>query len=96
MVSYLAYGMRMSGEQFDSYGPPMILAALRILQDCPAHAINIRKVKLLNHTDYSADSSVIGFNGGISPPNGYSPPQRFTEPNRQVARREGASRACYF
>ncbi|KAG5221806.1 Transcription-associated protein [Salix suchowensis] len=43
MVSYLAYGMRMSGEQFDSYGPPMILAALRILQDCPAHAINIRK-----------------------------------------------------
>ncbi|TFK43492.1 hypothetical protein BDQ12DRAFT_731508 [Crucibulum laeve] len=43
MLSYLAYVMRFSGEPDDSYGETLILSALRILQDCPANGIALRK-----------------------------------------------------
>jgi transformation/transcription domain-associated protein len=45
MVSYIAYVMRGLGEQFDSQGETLILASLRIMQDCPANAIASRKVR---------------------------------------------------
>ena len=48
MVSYIAYVMRGLGEQFDSQGETLILASLRIMQDCPANAIASRKVCLLS------------------------------------------------
>jgi transformation/transcription domain-associated protein len=44
MVSYVAYVMRASGDQYDSYGETLILASLRIMQDCPANAIVSRRV----------------------------------------------------
>jgi hypothetical protein len=43
MVSYLAYIMRWIGEQLD-YAESLIVTALRILQDCPANGIPLRKV----------------------------------------------------
>ncbi|KAL0949509.1 hypothetical protein HGRIS_009561 [Hohenbuehelia grisea] len=43
MVSYMAYIMRWGGEQYASYGEPVIGVALRILQDCPEHGITMRK-----------------------------------------------------
>lgn len=45
MVSYLAFVLRGFGDQFESEGETLILAALRILQDCPAMAISARKVR---------------------------------------------------
>lgn len=44
MLSYLAYVMRFSGEIADSYGETLVLSALRLLQDCPANGIPLRKV----------------------------------------------------
>lgn len=44
MLSYLAYVMRFTGDQDDAYGETLILSALRILQDCPANGIALRKV----------------------------------------------------
>ncbi|KAF9057606.1 hypothetical protein BJ165DRAFT_1520972 [Panaeolus papilionaceus] len=43
MLSYLAYVMRFSGEVSDAYGETLVLAALRLLQDCPANGISLRK-----------------------------------------------------
>ncbi|EGO01921.1 hypothetical protein SERLA73DRAFT_166433 [Serpula lacrymans var. lacrymans S7.3] len=43
MVSYLAYIMRGLGDEYDPYGETLILASLRILQDCPANAIAARR-----------------------------------------------------
>jgi len=43
MVSYVAYIIRGFGEQFDSFGERLILAALRLLQDLPANSIQARK-----------------------------------------------------
>lgn len=45
MLSYLAYVMRFSGEVSDAYGETLVLAALRLLQDCPANGISLRKVR---------------------------------------------------
>ena len=36
--------MRFTGDQDDAYGETLILSALRILQDCPANGIALRKV----------------------------------------------------
>ncbi|KAF8165306.1 hypothetical protein B0H34DRAFT_232712 [Crassisporium funariophilum] len=43
MLSYLAYVMRFSGDLDDSYGETLVLSALRLLQDCPANGIALRK-----------------------------------------------------
>ncbi|KAJ3722891.1 FAT domain-containing protein [Lentinula raphanica] len=43
MLSYLAFVMRHTPEQSDSYGDRLILHALRLQQDCPASAIMLRK-----------------------------------------------------
>ncbi|KAI0053544.1 FAT-domain-containing protein [Auriscalpium vulgare] len=43
MVSYLAYILRGSGEQYESYGDTLLLASLRLLQDIPANAIAARR-----------------------------------------------------
>ncbi|KII95163.1 hypothetical protein PLICRDRAFT_693420 [Plicaturopsis crispa FD-325 SS-3] len=43
MVSYLAYVMRGLGEPYQHYGDTLIVASLRILQDCPANAISSRR-----------------------------------------------------
>ncbi|KAI0921097.1 hypothetical protein AcW2_006184 [Taiwanofungus camphoratus] len=43
VLSYLAYVLRGLGEQYDSEGETLILAALRILQDCPSMAVVARK-----------------------------------------------------
>ncbi|KAF9009027.1 hypothetical protein BDQ17DRAFT_1422200 [Cyathus striatus] len=43
MLSYLAYMMRFSGDHDNIYGETLILSALRILQDCPANGIALRK-----------------------------------------------------
>ncbi|KAJ3510077.1 hypothetical protein NLJ89_g4881 [Agrocybe chaxingu] len=42
-LSYLAYVMRFSGDLADSYGETLVLSALRLLQDCPASGIALRK-----------------------------------------------------
>jgi transformation/transcription domain-associated protein len=44
MVSYLAFIMRVLGEQGEVYGDPLIIVCFRLLQDCPANAIVSRKV----------------------------------------------------
>lgn len=44
MVSYIAYIMRGLGEKYDPQGEILILASLRIMQDCPANAIASRRV----------------------------------------------------
>ncbi|RDB22695.1 Transcription-associated protein 1 [Hypsizygus marmoreus] len=43
ILSYLAYVMRYSGDPDESYGERLILIALRMLQDCPAQGIALRK-----------------------------------------------------
>ncbi|KAF9567316.1 hypothetical protein CPC08DRAFT_17123 [Agrocybe pediades] len=43
MLSYLAYVMRFSPDLSDSYGETLILSALRLLQDCPANGVAMRK-----------------------------------------------------
>ncbi|GLB33849.1 putative PI3 PI4-kinase family protein [Lyophyllum shimeji] len=43
VLSYLAYVMRFSGEADEKYGETLILTALRMLQDCPANGIALRK-----------------------------------------------------
>ncbi|KAG1820144.1 uncharacterized protein BJ212DRAFT_1266107 [Suillus subaureus] len=51
MVSYVAYVMRGFGEQFDSFGERLILAALRLMQDLPSNGIQARKdlIVVLRH-----------------------------------------------
>ncbi|KAG2042802.1 hypothetical protein BDR03DRAFT_1058663 [Suillus americanus] len=49
MVSYVAYVMRGFGEQFDSFGERLILAALRLMQDLPSNGIQARKAMVLRH-----------------------------------------------
>ena len=44
MLSYLAYVMRFSGDLDSNYGETLVLSALRLLQDCPANGIALRKV----------------------------------------------------
>jgi len=44
MLSYLAYVMRFSTDLSDSYGETLTLSALRLLQDCPANGVAMRKV----------------------------------------------------
>jgi len=44
MVSYVAYIMRGIGDNFDSFGERLILAALRLMQDLPSNGIQARKV----------------------------------------------------
>ena len=44
MISYLAFVLRGMGEQQEAEGQALVLAALRILQDCPSMAISARKV----------------------------------------------------
>lgn len=56
MISYLAYIMRYAPEHGDTYGEVLIHASLRILQDCPAAGISIRKVRLF-HTVYCYSES---------------------------------------
>lgn len=48
MVSYVAYIMRGIGEQFDSFGERLILAALRLMQDLPSNGIQARKVSCIH------------------------------------------------
>ncbi|KAF8655244.1 hypothetical protein AX16_003148 [Volvariella volvacea WC 439] len=78
MLSYLAYVMRYTGEQDESYGETLVLRALRLLQDCPSSGIPLRKElmvvfrhlmgtphrkALLNHLDKLFDESVLLGNG---------------------------------
>jgi hypothetical protein len=44
MVSYLAYVLRGLGEQSEAYGEALVLTALRLCQDCPAHSLSARRV----------------------------------------------------
>ena len=44
MLSFLAYVMRFSGDLDNTYGETLVLSALRLLQDCPANGIALRKV----------------------------------------------------
>lgn len=44
MVSYIAYVIRGLGDAYDPHGETLILASLRIMQDCPANAIASRRV----------------------------------------------------
>jgi transformation/transcription domain-associated protein len=39
--------MRGFGEQFDSFGERLILAALRLMQDLPSNGIQARKVSCM-------------------------------------------------
>ncbi|TFK75868.1 hypothetical protein BDN72DRAFT_954419 [Pluteus cervinus] len=74
MLSYLAYIMRYSGDQDETYGETLILRALRLLQDCPASGIALRKElmvvfrhlmgtnhrkALFNHLDKLFDENVL-------------------------------------
>ncbi|KAG5637374.1 hypothetical protein H0H81_004799 [Sphagnurus paluster] len=43
VLSYLAYVMRFSGEPDEKSGETLILTALRMLQDCPANGVALRK-----------------------------------------------------
>ncbi|KAF5387961.1 hypothetical protein D9615_000446 [Tricholomella constricta] len=43
VLSYLAYVMRLSGDLDEKSGEILILTALRMLQDCPANGIALRK-----------------------------------------------------
>ena len=45
MISYLAFVLRGMGDHQDAEGQALVLAALRILQDCPSMAIAARKVR---------------------------------------------------
>ena len=49
MISYLAFVLRGMGDQHDNEGQALVLAALRILQDCPSMAISARKVRPPGH-----------------------------------------------
>lgn len=74
MLSYLAYVMRFSGEQDDSYGETLILSALRILQDCPPNGILLRKVCLFQmalFVSYTAS----GIDGCFPSSHGLVPPK---------------------
>jgi transformation/transcription domain-associated protein len=44
MVSYLAYVLRGLNEQSEAYGEALVLTALRLCQDCPAHSLSARRV----------------------------------------------------
>jgi hypothetical protein len=44
MVSYLAFITRALGDTPSVYGDPLVLASLRLLQDCPENAITVRRV----------------------------------------------------
>jgi len=45
MLSYVAYVLRGLGDQPESHGDSLLLAALRLLQDIPAHDISSRRVR---------------------------------------------------
>lgn len=56
LLSYVAWIMRLASDQSDNYGEQMVLLSMRLLQDCPANSIPLRKVRafiivraLLNH-----------------------------------------------
>lgn len=44
MLSFLAYVMRFPSDLDNTYGETLTLSALRLLQDCPANGIALRKV----------------------------------------------------
>jgi transformation/transcription domain-associated protein len=44
MLSYVAYVMRALGDKLEEQGEALILTSLRVMQDCPAHAIASRRV----------------------------------------------------
>lgn len=44
MITYTLYALRGQGEQPDARGETLILAALRVMQDCPGNAIGSRRV----------------------------------------------------
>ncbi|KAF8076441.1 hypothetical protein FPV67DRAFT_1558921 [Lyophyllum atratum] len=63
VLSYLAYVMRFSGEADENYGETLILTALRMLQDCPANGIALRKSvsskEMLRAAVYSAVADLV-------------------------------------
>ncbi|KDQ64542.1 hypothetical protein JAAARDRAFT_28186 [Jaapia argillacea MUCL 33604] len=46
-ISYLAYVLRSIPEQYDTYGETVIIAALRLLQDCPSTSMTARRDLLI-------------------------------------------------
>lgn len=66
VLSYLAYVMRFSGEIDENYGEGLVLSSLRMLQDCPANGIALRKVFFQSYCSLRCILSLmLGINGRL-------------------------------
>lgn len=62
MITYTLYALKgINGDVYDPRGETLILAALRVMQDCPGNAITSRRVDIPYPTKKNNAHLAVGF-----------------------------------